>query len=135
MTRQRHAPVSSLDRLCCQSDDTRRVIPPARGDRPELPDRLHRYVTEGADAEILDELERMPDAVTVLGLKFLVGGILRSGATPLPIDWVGVLEHAAELPAQVLLRLAKVMAAPFGPGQLTLPAWLATPSSITCFPT
>ena len=35
---------------------------------------------------------------------------------------MGVLEHAAELPTLVLLRLAKVMAAPFGPGQITLPA-------------
>jgi hypothetical protein len=95
---------------------------PLEGINPELLDRLRRYVTEGADAGILDELERMPDAVTVLGLKFLVGGIFRSVATPRPIQWIDVLEHAAELPDQVLLRLAKVMSAPFGSGQFTVQA-------------
>ena len=50
---------------------------------PELPDRLYRYVTEGADAGILDEFERWPDAAIVLGLKFLVGGKL--GAAPGPL--------------------------------------------------
>jgi len=74
-----------------------------------LAERLIRFVTEGDDADVQAELLSTPEAGTLLGLDFLYN-IPRLAGKP-PPAWDALLDHPAQVPAEVLLRLAKVLTA------------------------
>jgi Domain of unknown function (DUF4132) len=91
---------------------------PLEAVNPGLPDRLVRYVTEGDDESVLSALASTPNAAALLGMDFSYAGLPPpSRQTPLPA-WDALLQHHAEVPVLVLLRLAKVMSSALGPGNL-----------------